>query len=115
MRLFDAWTTLPAGPAVLAAKTGATIAPLAIRRIGDGRYRIEPHGEFTVPSSDPADIQRATQRIADALQETIAAAPEQWYSFKPMWPDDPAEARALEGRARDAHATVAATAEVASP
>ena len=68
VRLFDAWTTLPAGPAVLAAKTGATIAPLAIRRIGDGRYRIEPHGEFTVPSSDPADIQRATQRIADALR-----------------------------------------------
>ena len=33
VRLFDAWTTLPAGPAVLAAKTGATIAPLAIRRI----------------------------------------------------------------------------------
>ena len=54
---------------------------------------------FTVPSSDPADIQRATQRIADALEATIAAAPEQWYSFKPMWPDDPAEARALEARA----------------
>ena len=115
VRLFDAWTTLPAGPAVLAAKTGATIAPLAIRRIGDGRYRVEPHGEFTVPSSDAADIQRATQRIADALQETIAAAPEQWYSFKPMWPDDPAEARALEGRARDALATRGASAEVASP
>ena len=63
----------------------------------------------------PADIQRATQRIADALQETIAAAPEQWYSFKPMWPDDPAESRALEARARDALATRGAAAEVASP
>ena len=97
--LFGAWTTLPAGPAALAAKSGAIIAPLAIRRLPDGRYGIEAHGEFTVPSSSEADLQRATQRIADALEATIAAAPEQWYSFKPMWPDDPAEARALEARA----------------
>jgi KDO2-lipid IV(A) lauroyltransferase len=124
VRLFDAWTTLPAGPAVLAAKTGATIAPLAIRRIGDGRYRVEPHGEFTVPSSAPADLQRATQRIADALEATIGAAPEQWYSFKPMWPDDPAESRALEAQAAATLATSpdpaarpagGAAAEVASP
>jgi lauroyl/myristoyl acyltransferase len=111
---------------VLAAKTGATIAPLAIRRTGDGRYRIEPHGEFTVPSSDPAAIQHATQRIADALQETIAAAPEQWYSFKPMWPDDPKESRELEARAAESAGGDAGTrtttgrghgaaAEVASP
>ena len=99
VKLFGAWTTLPAGPAALAAKSGAIIAPLAIRRLPDGRYGIEAHGEFTVPSSSEADLQRATQRIADALEATIAAAPEQWYSFKPMWPDDPAEARALEARA----------------
>jgi KDO2-lipid IV(A) lauroyltransferase len=99
VKLFGAWTTLPAGPAALAAKSGALIAPLAIRRLPDGRYAIEPHGEFTVPSSDEADLQRATQRIADALEATIAAAPEQWYSFKPQWPDDPAEGRALEARA----------------
>jgi KDO2-lipid IV(A) lauroyltransferase len=115
VRLFGAWTTLPAGPAALAAKSGAVIAPLAIRRTGDGRYRLETHPEFTVPSSDPADLQAATQRIADALEATIAAAPEQWYSFKPMWPDDLAESRALEARARDAHAIRGATAEVASP
>ncbi|HEY6570251.1 MAG TPA: lysophospholipid acyltransferase family protein [Candidatus Limnocylindrales bacterium] len=106
VRLFGTWTTLPAGPAALAAKSGAMIAPLAIRRIGDGRVRVEPYETFTVPSSDPADIQRATQRIADALESIIALAPEQWYSFKPMWPDDPAETRALEARA---------TALVASP
>ena len=54
---------------------------------------------FVVPSSGPADLQRATQRIADALERTVAAAPEQWYSFKPIWPSDPAEARELEERA----------------
>ncbi len=72
VRLFGAWTTLPAGPAVLAAKTGALIAPMAIRRTHDGHFRVESGEVFTVPSSDPADIQRATQRIADALEQTIA-------------------------------------------
>ena len=101
VRLFGAWTTLPAGPAVLAAKTGALIAPLAIRRTAGGRFRVEAGESFTVPSSDPADLQRATQRIADALERTIAAAPEQWYSFKPAWPSTAAEAAELERRAAE--------------
>jgi hypothetical protein len=29
----------------------------------------------------------------------IASAPEQWYTFKPMWPASPAEAEALAARA----------------
>ena len=99
--LFGAWTTLPAGPATLAAKTGAIIAPLAIRRTPHGTLRLEGHEAFTVPSSSPADIQRATQRIATFLEEAVGAAPEQWYSFKPMWPDTPEEAAALEARARE--------------
>jgi KDO2-lipid IV(A) lauroyltransferase len=99
VRLFGSWTTLPAGPATLAAKTGAIIAPLAIRRTPQGTLRMEGHEAFTVPSSDPADIQRATQRIADFLEATVAAAPEQWYSFKPMWPNTDEEARELEARA----------------
>ncbi|MFL5709641.1 MAG: lysophospholipid acyltransferase family protein [Chloroflexota bacterium] len=99
VRLFDAWTTLPAGPATLAAKTGALIAPLAIHRAPSGRFRIEALDPFTVDASDPASLQRATQRIADALEATIGAAPAQWYSFKPMWPDDPAEQHVLERRA----------------
>jgi lauroyl/myristoyl acyltransferase len=99
VRLFDAWTTLPAGPATLAAKTGAIIAPLAIRRGPSGRFVIDGHEAFSVPSSSPADLQRATQRIADALEATIAAAPSQWYSFKPMWPDTVEEQQELERRA----------------
>ncbi len=43
-------------------------------------------------------VAEATQRIAAWLERSIEAAPEQWYSFKPIWPDDPAEARA-PGRA----------------
>jgi KDO2-lipid IV(A) lauroyltransferase len=101
VQLFGSWTTLPAGPATLAAKTGAIIAPMAIRRTKSGRFRIEAPGNFPVPSSDPAELQRSTQRIAQALEVIIGAAPTQWYSFKPVWPTDPAEAVALEARARE--------------
>lgn len=99
VKLFGAWTTLPAGPATLAAKTGAVIAFMAVRRTTDGHFHIDADEVFGVPSSRPADLQLATQRIADSLERTIAAAPEQWYSFKPIWPSDPAEARELGERA----------------
>jgi hypothetical protein len=37
--------------------------------------------------------------MADSLQRTIAAAPDQWYSFKPMWPETDEEAAELATRA----------------
>ena len=112
VRLFDAWTTLPAGPATLAARTGALVLPVAIRREPTGQFDVRWREPIEVTSSKPAELVRATQRIADALQETIAAAPAQWYSFKPMWPASAAESRELERRAAEALAgTGAATAE----
>lgn len=99
VRLFNAWTTLPAGPATLAAKTGARILPLAVRRDTDGRYHVTWSSHIDVASMEPAELQRATQAMADALAMSVAAAPEQWYSFKPIWPADPAEMADLEHRA----------------
>jgi KDO2-lipid IV(A) lauroyltransferase len=100
VRLFDAWTTLPAGPAAIAAKTGAPIIHFAIRRSDDRRTFQLTHGDpIFVTSSEPAELQRATQAIADQLAATIAAAPEQWYSFKPQWPSSPEEQAALARRA----------------
>ncbi len=100
VRMFGAWTTLPAGPAALAAKTGAPIVHVAIRRAPDGRtFQISHSEPIEVHSSDPAELRRATQAIADALEATIAAAPEQWYSFKPIWPSTAEEQAALAERA----------------
>jgi phosphatidylinositol dimannoside acyltransferase len=99
VRLFGQWTTLPAGPATLAAKTRSRILPVAIRRGDDGMFRVSFAPVIDVPSTADADIVRATQQIADALETTIAAAPSQWYSFKPIWPATQAEADELEVRA----------------
>jgi KDO2-lipid IV(A) lauroyltransferase len=99
VRLFGAWTTLPAGPATLAAKTRSAILPVSIRRTADHRFHVSFAPVITVASGSPADLQRATQALADALESTVGAAPEQWYSFKPMWPATATEAAELAARA----------------
>ena len=99
VRLFDAWTTLPAGPATLAGKTGALIVPVVARRLPDGRFDARIDDPIAVASTEPAEILRATQDVADAIARVIAAAPDQWYSFKPIWPETAAESAVLEARA----------------
>lgn len=101
VRFFDSWTTLPAGPAVLAARTGATIIPFWTWRRTDGIYTGSIGDPILVPSTAPADIARATQAIADALERGIRTAPDQWVVFKPMWPADPAEEERLAARAAE--------------
>jgi len=116
VRLFGSWTTLPAGPAALAAKTGAAIVHIAIRRSDDRQRFIVTYSDpIVVASTEPDEIQRATQAIADALGATIAAAPEQWYSFKPLWPATEAEEAALAERAASSVPSVPATSVPAAP
>jgi KDO2-lipid IV(A) lauroyltransferase len=99
VKLFGQWTALPAGPATLAAKTGSRILPITIRRRPDDTFLVTWPTPIDLASSDPAELQRATQAMADALASTIAAAPDQWYSFKPIWPATAEEAADLERRA----------------
>lgn len=104
VKLFDAWTTLPAGPATLAAKTSSLIVPAITTRRPDGRLHVALGDPIVVASSDPAELQRATQAIADAVALTVGPAPEQWYSFKPIWPATEAESADLERRATEMQA-----------
>ncbi|MEO7664093.1 MAG: hypothetical protein ABIV26_03135 [Candidatus Limnocylindrales bacterium] len=100
VKLFDAWTTVPAGPATLAAKTGSLILPITILRNADGRtFSISWADPIAVTAADPASLQRASQRMADAFADSIRPAPEQWYSFKPLWPPTQGESDTLKRRA----------------
>ncbi len=101
VRLFGEWTTLPAGPATLAARSGAVIVPVMARRERDGTYSPVMHEPIEVNGASPSELMRATQAMADALEDMISQAPEQWYTFKPMWPASEAEAAALAVRAAD--------------
>jgi lauroyl/myristoyl acyltransferase len=99
VQLFGAWTTLPAGPALLAGRTGAAIVPVVNRRRRDGQLEAEVFEPIEVRNTSPAEVARATQAIAAALERMILPAPAQWHAFKPMWPATDAEARALADRA----------------
>jgi phosphatidylinositol dimannoside acyltransferase len=99
VRLFGEWTALPAGPAILAAKTNAAIVPVVGRRLEDGTYEARHYEPIDVVDTSDAEVQRATQKIADALEDMISVAPDQWYSFKPVWPQTQAEKEQLAARA----------------
>ncbi len=100
VRLFGAWTTLPAGPATLAARTGAIILPVAaFHDAATNGYHHVTSSPLEVSDASPRSIAIATQAIADALESFVRAAPEQWHTFKPMWPAGDAESRRLEARA----------------
>jgi phosphatidylinositol dimannoside acyltransferase len=101
VRLFGEWTTLPVGPALLAARTGAGIVPVVNRRMDDGTYEAHHYELIEVADESPASVLRATQAIADALEQMVAVAPDQWYTFKPVWPQTAAEKAELARRATE--------------
>ncbi len=109
VRLFDAWTTLPAGPATLAGKTGATIVPVVARRHAGGRFFLTIDEPIRVASVAPAELLRATQAMAAALERVIEAAPDQWYNFKPIWPATAEESAGLAARAVEMAASTRAS------
>jgi KDO2-lipid IV(A) lauroyltransferase len=111
VRLFGSWTTLPAGPATLAARTRAPILPVVARRLADRTYHAVCYDPIEVAGASPADVARATQAIADALERMVAEAPDQWYTFKPMWPATAEESERLEARAREMAGTEGAGTE----
>ncbi len=82
-------TTLPAGPAVLAMRSGAPLLPAAVYFHGrDHRARIEAPLDTSRSAGLRADARRVTEDLAHALGELIKAAPEQWHLMQPNWPSD---------------------------
>lgn len=96
-------TTLPAGPALLSARTGAAILPVGVRRAGGDRFDAWGYPVIRAVDDSPAEVYRATQALADALGDVIRGDPGQWYMFRPVWPQSDearAEAAAALARAR---------------
>lgn len=89
VEFFGERTTLPAGPVTLALRTGAPVLPTAVYFDGD-RHRGVIHQPLplTRGASLREDVAAGTQLLADALQEMIAEAPEQWHVLQPNWPSD---------------------------
>jgi KDO2-lipid IV(A) lauroyltransferase len=113
VEFFGERTTLPAGPATLALRTGATLVAGAVYS-GPGR----DHTAVILPPLSTeragglrADVARVTQDLAHDLERLIRRAPDQWYMFQPNWPSDrPAAGTGADADAdADAHADAAGT------
>ena len=90
---FGERTTLPAGPAALADRTGAALLPVGCyfnRRRGHRFVILPPIDIPALPVKDQR-IAQATQAFAHALEDLIMRAPEQWHLFQPNWPSDMAD------------------------
>jgi KDO2-lipid IV(A) lauroyltransferase len=87
---FGERTTLPAGPATLALRTGAALLPVAVY-FGPGRAH---HGVVKPPIPTARqgrlrdDIARLTQCLAHEFEALIRAAPAQWHLLQANWPSD---------------------------
>jgi KDO2-lipid IV(A) lauroyltransferase len=90
VEFFGERTTLPAGPATLALRTGATLVPLAVyfRAGRDHHAVIRPPIPVEREGRLREDIARITQLLARELESLIRAAPEQWHLMQPNWPSD---------------------------
>ena len=88
VRLFGEPARLPAGPATLAALTGAPLIP-AYPGFTPGGWSIPSIGRAGAGRRRPRrPVPAATQAMADAFAELIAAAPADWHMLQPVWTAD---------------------------
>jgi KDO2-lipid IV(A) lauroyltransferase len=87
---FGEETRMPAGPARLAATTGATVLVVDNLFVGDG-WGVRFHSPQQVESR--AEVQAVTQKLADTYAADIAAHPADWHMLQKLWVADLSEER----------------------
>ena len=87
VRFFGEEVEVPAGPARLALRSGATVGAVAFPRRGAGRIDVLANFDLGFePSGDSArDVQALTQAIMSAHEAFIRQDPDQWYMFRAFW------------------------------
>ena len=81
--------TMPAGPAVVARRTGAVLLPAVCRY--DGEQMVIRFGEPVEPRPGRAGLVAMTQDVADFFAAQIATAPQDWHVLQPFFGDTAAE------------------------
>ncbi len=101
VEFFGETTTLPAGPATLALRTGADLVPAAMFQRPRGGHHgvVRPPLEVERRGKLRDDVARITQDAARALESLIRIDPTQWHLMSPNWPSD---RRALAAAGLDA-------------
>ena len=87
---FGEHTRMPAGPARLAASTGAQVVVVA-NSFTPGGWGLRLHSPMEITGR--AEAPALTQRIADAFAKDIAANPVDWHMLQKLWISDLSDAR----------------------
>ena len=89
-QLFGEPTRMPAGPALLAMRTGAALVPVTLWYEGDEpNHRLVVHFHEEIPPPDrvhgAARVVHLTQALADHFSAGIAKHPEDWHMLQPLF------------------------------
>lgn len=89
VEFFGGRTRMPAGPALLALRTGAPLFVVDLWYERDAAWG-HLHGPLPLPADGPLDqrVRVLTQNIADHLAAGIAAHPADWHMLQRVWVDD---------------------------
>jgi KDO2-lipid IV(A) lauroyltransferase len=80
-------STMPGGPALLAAQTGAALLPAICQFDGEGwQFVVHPEVPVDGPGRLRDRVTAAMQQVADAFAVTIAERPEDWHVLGRIWP-----------------------------
>ena len=91
VEFFGERTTLPAGAATLALRTGAPLVPVVVYA-GPGDWHtgvVHPPVDTSRQGTLRQDVARVTQDLAALFEYDIRSRPEQWHLYQPNWPSDP--------------------------
>ena len=86
---FGRRTAFPTIAAALARVSGAPIVVAAVKREKDNSFRGVALPPIFVERTKQAaeDLEGATQKVVRALEGLVRPDPDQWYIFRPMWPE----------------------------
>ncbi len=90
VRFFGATATIPAGPALLALRTGATLLPVTGWYDDPAPWNLRIHDPVGDPGvgTEAERVAVMSQELADAFAESIAAHPVDWHMLARLWRDD---------------------------
>ena len=91
VEFFGERTTVPAGPAFFALRTGAALLPLGTyfaKGLDQHETVVRPAINVQRTGSLRDDMSRVTQDLVHELESLIKKKPEQWHLFQPNWPSD---------------------------
>jgi KDO2-lipid IV(A) lauroyltransferase len=101
VRFFGGRTRMPAGPAMLALRTGAPLFVATLWYDDDYQARGRLEGPLPIPADGPMDlrVRILTQEIADRLARGIAEHPRDWHMLQRLWLPEESEPAAASTEA----------------